>query len=54
MFKNALKLLDKSLNIKTFIAQEHMKNFDILILISQVWLKCKEFDKALKSLTKVL
>jgi tetratricopeptide (TPR) repeat protein len=54
-FKDALNLLDKSLNMNYQLeGQEHISNCDILILISQVWFKRKEFDKALEALRKIL
>ena len=53
-FKDALSLLEKSLKMNVdVLGGDHMSNAQILIVVSNVYLKQKEYEKALLQLQKV-
>lgn len=53
-FKDALSLLEKSLKMNIdVLGGDHMSNAQILIVVSNVYLKQKEYEKALVQLQKV-
>jgi tetratricopeptide (TPR) repeat protein len=53
-YKDALSLLDKSLKMNVeVLGGDHMSNAQIFTVVSNVYSKQKEYEKALKELEKV-